>query len=280
MSLTRAIALEQRRGTAFVIARWRRLATSVLAVLLVVLLSACQEELYTGLNEREANEMLALLLQHGISASKAADKDSLVSLSVEKTQLPAAVDLLRTHGFPRETYDTVGQVFQKQGLVSSPTEDHIRLVYALSQELNDTLSRIDGVLSARVHVVMPETSPTGQSMGPSSAAVFIRYQSNFDLDQLVPQIKTLVANSIEDLSYDRVSVALFPVDTLVPRSPELGAPDYTQVGFFEVSPGSRQALSITLASLIGLVVVLVIANLATVMMLRRRNGVPQRSSAT
>ena len=172
----------------------------------------------------------------------------------------------------------MGQVFQKQGLVSSPTEDHIRLVYALSQGLNDTLSRIDGVLSARVHIVMPEPTTNGSAASPASAAVFIRYQDSFDLTQLVPQIKTLVANSIQNLAYDQVSVALFPVEIALPRPPGT-APDYVQVAHLEVAPASREPLLITLAALGGLAVLLLAGNVATYLLMRRRTATPQRGRA-
>jgi type III secretion protein J len=242
----------------------------MLALLAALTLGACKEQLYSGLTEREANDMLALLLHNGIAASKTYGKDGSVTLEVEPAQLAAAVDLLRTHGFPREQFETVGQVFQKQGLVSSPTEDHVRLVYALSQELSDTLSRIDGVLSARVHVVMPEPSSNGPT-DPSSAAVFIRYQDTYDLGQLVPQIKTLVANSIEGLAYDQVSVALFPVPLSLPQLP--GAqPDYVSVAHLEVAPASRMPLLITFAALGGLLVAALGANVATYLVMRRRKG--------
>jgi len=46
---------------------------------------------------------------------------------------------------------------------------------------------------------------------PSSASVFIRHRANMRMDNLVPQIKMLVANGVAGLSYDKVSVILVPV---------------------------------------------------------------------
>lgn len=243
-------------------------------LVLVVVLGGCQEDLYTSLTEREANEMLALLLRYGIDASKTADKDG-VTLAVEETRLADAVNLLRTHGFPRDNFASIGQVFQKQGLVSSPAEDRIRLVYALSQEMNETLSQIDGVLSARVHLVMPTTNPSGTITSSSSAAVFLRYQDTYDIQQLVSQIKTLVANSIEDLAYDRVSVALFPVEVEVPPDPD-PVPEYIQLLEFDVSPASYEPLRLTLAGLGLLVVILIGSNVAVLWLARRRGALPTR----
>lgn len=262
--------------------RWQaavRHGTKAALLALLLVLGGCQEELYTGLTEREANDMLALLMRYGIDASKSTGKDNLVTLSVEDTRIADAVNLLRTHGYPRDSFSSIGEIFQKQGLVSSPAEDRIRLVYALSQELNETLSQIDGVLSARVHLVMPSTSPNGTIVSSSSAAVFLRYQDTYDIQQLVSQIKTLVANSIEDLSYDRVSVALFPVRVETPPEPD-PAPEYLRLLEFDVSPASYEALAMTFAGLGLLVVLLVVSNVVVLVVLRRRGGLPTTRKAT
>ena len=62
------------------------------------------------------------------------------------------------------------------------------LIYALSEELSRTVSEIDGVISARVHVVLPENDPLRRDLVPSSASVFIRHDTSLpvnDLKQLV-----------------------------------------------------------------------------------------------
>ena len=63
---------------------------------------------------------------------------------------------MHNNGFPRGQFTTIGEVFKKSGMVSSPTEDRIRFMYALSQSLSETISQIDGVVTARVHIVLPE----------------------------------------------------------------------------------------------------------------------------
>ena len=85
------------------------------------------------------------------------------------------------------------------------------MIFALSQELSRTVSEIDGVLSARVHLVLPENDPLRQQLIPSSASIFIRHQASVPMNDLVPQIKMLVANGAAGLSYDKVSVILVPV---------------------------------------------------------------------
>jgi type III secretion protein J len=197
-----------------------------LVVLLLILLSACKIELYTNLSEQDANAMLAILMQHGISSEKSIDKDGAV-LWIEQSQFADAIDLLKAHGYPRDQFASIGSVFPQEGLISSPLEERIRYIYALSQDVAETLSQIEGVMTARVHVVLPDQRPFETTVAPSSAAVFIKYRENSNLENFVPRIKSIVNNSIEGLTYDNISVALFPssTDTL-----DMSTPTLTRVG--------------------------------------------------
>jgi type III secretion protein J len=182
------------------------------ALALALVLAGCKADLYTKLQEREANEMLALLLNNGIEASRVAAKDGTSTIQVEEKQIAAAIDLLKAEGLPRQSFKSLGEVFKGSGLIASPTEERARYVYALSEELSRTISDIDGVLSARIHVVLPKNDLLRQDTTPSSASVFIRHDSHAKLTVLLPQIKMLVANSIEGLSYDKVAVVFVPVE--------------------------------------------------------------------
>lgn len=175
-----------------------------------LLLTGCKTELYGGLSEKEGNHMFAILYKAGISVDKKTDKDRFITLLVEKEQSASAIDTLNNHGYPKDHFTNLGDVFSKEGLISSPTEEKARLIYALSQEISSTLSQIDGVLTARVHVVMPDKSEYGKEPKPTSASVFIKHTADTNLDSLTGKIKLLVANSIVGLTEKQVSVALFP----------------------------------------------------------------------
>ncbi|RQH04307.1 MULTISPECIES: type III secretion system inner membrane ring lipoprotein SctJ [unclassified Bradyrhizobium] len=190
---------------------WRRLRVC-LAMPLLLSLIGCKADLYTKIQEREANEMLALLLSKGVDAVRVVAKDGTSTIQVEEKQLAYSIDLLNVEGLPRQSFKNLGEVFKGSGLVASPIEERARYVYALSEELSRTISDIDGVLSARVHVVLPKNDLLRQDATPSSASVFIRHGSSAKLSALLPQIKMLVANSIEGLSYDKVAVVFVPVE--------------------------------------------------------------------
>lgn len=182
----------------------------VIAALAVVVLSACgsRVELMASMPEGEANEVMAALLNAGIRANKISGKEGMVGLSVDGAEVGRAVDLLRQRGLPRERFAGMGEVFRKEGLISSPLEERARYIYALSQELRGTIVQIDGVVAARVHVVLPERSTTNEPYTPSSAAVFIKHQEGYNLDTVQPQIRKLVTNSIPSLTPERVSIIL------------------------------------------------------------------------
>ncbi len=184
---------------------------SIVCLCTALLLGGCKTELYSGLNEQDANSMMALMLDTNISVEKIGDKKSgTYTLNVDDSAIPQAVRLLQEHGYPREKVTTMSEMFQKDGLISSPMEERARFIFALSQSVQETLTQIDGVLIARVHVVLPESSASGQQIKPSSASVFIKYHPAYDLESMKSEIKLIVEKSIEGLSYDKVSVVLVP----------------------------------------------------------------------
>jgi type III secretion protein J len=189
--------------------RWVQRA---LVLLVALLLSACEAELYNNLDQRQANEMIATLQQRGIAAQRVPVKGGQYTVVVDKGRFAESIAILKEAGLPKQEFQNMGQVFKKDGLVSSPMQERAQMIFALSQELSRTVSEIDGVLSARVHLVLPENDPLRQQLVPSSASVFIRHRSNMPVGNLVPQVKMLVANGVAGLSYDKVSVVLVPVD--------------------------------------------------------------------
>lgn len=177
---------------------------------LVIICYGCNNScLYSNLNEKEAVEMQAILLRQGIDCNKIAGKENLWELRVSKNHLAEAVEILKGFGYPKDEFADMGKMFKKEGLVSSPLEERIRYIYALSQEVGQTISKIDGIITARVHIVLPENDPLSEYFQPSSASVFVKHRQTLDIQFHIHQIKQLVVNSIEGLSYDKVSVVPF-----------------------------------------------------------------------
>lgn len=242
-----------------------------------VALGGCKVDLYSGLTEQEANEIVAALSTDGIAAEKTradgagggTSQAGAWLVRVDEGRLPTALEVLRAQGLPHDRYASMGDVFQKQGLVSTPAEERMRYIYAVSQELSQTLRTVDGVIAARVHVVIPANDPLSDKIRPSSAAVFIKHRPDVDLRLLAPAVKDMVAHSIEGLTHEQVSLSLFEAKRAgpLPAAGADAAPNLSLLG--GLPPQTAFILVILLA--MAAICVLVLPSLL------RREGVDWRS---
>ena len=219
---------------------------------IVFLLGGCKSELYSGLSEKEANAMLALLQKNQISVNKVVGKGGKVTIRVSDSQQAEAIGILNRSGFPREQFDTVPSLFPQDSLIKSPLEEQARFTYAKSQELAATLSEIDGVLSARVHLVLPQPeSKRGRSddQGEATASVFIKHNANIDVGGYTPQIKLLVSKAVSGLGYDNISVAFFPSEVSADSAAERS---WSEFLFIKVEKSSYISLIVLIVALLFL----------------------------
>lgn len=230
-------------------------ARALFFALAFLLLAGCSKVgLYSGLNEQEVNEIVAALAADGIDAAKEPAENNTWQVMVDKGQLGAALDLLRAQGLPNDRYVSMGDVFQKQGLVSTPSEERMRYIYAMSQELSQTLRKVDGVVAARVHVVIPANDPLSDKIRPSSAAVFIKHRPDVDLRLLAPAVKQMVAHSIEGLSHDQVSLSLFEARRPAPAAARTALRNDGAPGLAMPSPTMLILLGLGIAAIACIVV--------------------------
>lgn len=175
------------------------------------LLMGCERDvtLHSRLEERQANLVMATLLKDGISCVKQEGEEGMWNVLIKGRDFAAAASLLEEKGLPGKSFQGIAEAFKKTGMVSSPSEERIRFMDALSQDLAKTISVIAGVIDARVHVVLPENDPFARKSLPSSASVAIRTRWDADLSDKVPAIKNLVKNSIEGLQHEKIAVTLF-----------------------------------------------------------------------
>jgi len=197
----------------------KRLARALAACCMAAALVGCKQDVYTKLTEADANEMLGVLLLAQLDATKVSPDGKTWNVAIETDQMGRALAVLRANGLPSERRANLGDMFKKDGLISTPTEERVRFIYGVSQELEKTLSSIDGVVAARVHVVLPNNDPLADHVKPSSASVFIKHRANASVATLVPTVKNLVVRSVEGLTYENVNV------TMTASVPPLGAVD-------------------------------------------------------
>jgi len=200
-----------------VVGRWAKLVCSAAVAAAGFLpLSGCSGsvELYSGLSESDANDIVATLAAQNIEAGKSPAKQGFV-VSVPQGEFGSAIGLLRANGLPRSAYAGMGDVFKKDGMISTPTEEHARYIYALSQELERTLTGIDGIVMARVHPVLPERLAPGEPLQVAACAVLIKYRPGWDSGLYEDRVRRLVVSSIPGLANapaNNISIVFVPAD--------------------------------------------------------------------
>jgi type III secretion protein J len=219
------------------------LARTTLLLPCVLLMAGCRVDLYSQVEEQQANRMTSELARHDIDVRKESVKDGMFTLRVPRSDFARSMAILEAAGMPDQKHASLTEVFEGGGLVSTPTQERARLMHAIAGELSQTIGTIDGIINARVHVVLPESDPLRRNIVPSSAAVFVRHSPRAPINPLVPQIKKLVADSVAGLDYDRVSVIAVPAN---PGAFETApAPHGASVLGIRVEPGSvTRAISI------------------------------------
>ena len=200
----------------------------VLPFLLALLLVGCRETLYSRLSEQEANDMVLVLQVAGIGVSKERLDEKNWEVRVAANDMAPALAALKEAGMPKASHTEIGDLFKKQGLVSSPFEQRVRYLHGVSQELSHTLSQIDGVVSARVHIVIPSPNGDAPVDQKASASIFIKHRKEVNLESQAIAIKQLVSNGVDGLDYENISLALFPTnvstDGKIPQVENLGLP--------------------------------------------------------
>lgn len=202
--------------------------------------SACSSEIARGLDERDAQEVLATLYQAGIPAETESSGDShRYTVTVPSGDAGRAASILRGHGLPRPPKQGFASLYGSASMIPTPTEEKARFLDALGAELGAHLERLPGVLDASVLVTTPAEdplAPTGATRAPSTASVLVRTRPG-QVPPAEADVQRLVAGAVEGLAPAQVSV----VTVAAPAPPDDGAP-FASVGPIRVARASRGAL--------------------------------------
>ena len=180
-----------------------------------MLLVGCNEKftLQVQLSQVVANNIILELGKNDIPATKVQQKDGTYTVLINEKDEVNSLEILQHVGLPNQQFTSLGEVFKKDSFISSPIEEHGRLVFALNQEVSSMLSQIDGVTSVSTEINLAQGGDNlwQTADNHSSAAVVIKYRYGYRLDLYLAKIKNLVAKSVPDLTPDNVEVLLVPV---------------------------------------------------------------------
>jgi type III secretory pathway lipoprotein EscJ len=160
---------------------------NALLVVLSVLAGGCTDglpELVRVPDQGAAISILVELSDAGIDGGIVEPVEDRRSTSyvirIPEARLAAARKLLRTLELPRPESSGFDELLGASSLIPTATEERARLMHALAGEIERTIELIDGVVAARVHLVLPNeerlTAP-GESKQPS-AVVLVKYRED------------------------------------------------------------------------------------------------------
>ncbi len=195
----------------------RRSAEMLCVLVCVGLLSACSEDVLTGLDQRDARDAQVLLERAGIRAVVTGEKGEVFSIAVNEKDHAHAIELLADAGLPRLPHNTIAELFPGDGFLVTPLEQKARMTFAVEQQLAETLAALDGVALARVHVVLPEDNGRGLIKEKARASALLQYRPDANLVDIEMKSRSLLLNSVRGLAYEDVSVVVSPWS-------EIGAP--------------------------------------------------------
>ena len=182
------------------------IAGVILATMIVIIIWASREEyeaLYNELNKDDASQVARILEEKKIPYLFT-DGGKTIKVPVDQVdiwRLELAKMGMRFTG-------TVGyEVFDNQPFGTTSFVQKINKQRALEGELIRTIIHIEGVMRARVHLSIPETSPFVSEMKPPSASVVVDLDRGVHLtEQEIRGIAMLVSSSIDGMRAEDVVI--------------------------------------------------------------------------
>jgi len=159
---------------------------------------------YPGLAEKDAAEVMEALRAAGTPVRL---DPASGSVSVPGDKVYEARMKLAAQGLPKGSAQGFEMIQQDQGLGTSQFIENARFQLALETELARTVSSLQPVKAARVHLALPKASAFVRSRDNASASVLVELYPGRQLDQgQVSSIVHIVASSVPDLAPAAVTV--------------------------------------------------------------------------
>lgn len=181
---------------------WWRLVVLVVAV---VMTGCSSTPVAQDIAQNQANEIVAVLAENGISAiaRKGSGGQSRYSVEVDSEHYTEAVSLLHRHGLPGEPKRSFTELVSPQGLIPNSREmESLRLDRALGVELEEALQNYPGVASARVIV---RSSFMKEGAEPGVSAVVQRLP---DAQVNAEALTGIIARAVPGVVTERILVAI------------------------------------------------------------------------
>lgn len=256
------------------------------------MVSCSKTELYHNLTEDEVNEILVILQESNIPASKKKEvvqNEVTWTVAVDARDLPRARAILVERNLPRRKQPGIEDIYKDKGLIATADEQKARFIIGMRGNIINALRKNPDVIDADVVINVPDKEEFGsndaaQKKHPSASLVIkIRPTVEAQATLTEARLQRVVASAIPDLDPRDVTVIISYVGGL-PSSgmPGQAPPVFTAgeptaplilpskstntvtVAGVEVASESSNRLKVYLAVFLGLLALLSIALVVTV----------------
>lgn len=195
---------------------------TLLSLVVSVVLTGCATQIQHGLDERDANEIVSVLVERGFAAKKVAEKGKKPTWAIELSEGDAteAMRVLTELKLPRPQRLKTQTLAQATSLIDTPTAERLRQLEAQEGDIEESLETMDGVASAAVELVIPPPARPGQPQVASKASVLIRVRADAQerLNMQRGELRALVAGAVDGLKPDDVVLVIDVVSIPAPQS--------------------------------------------------------------
>jgi flagellar M-ring protein FliF len=160
--------------------------------------------LYGNLSDSDANSVVQALQTAGIEYKL---ENGSGAIMVPAERVHDARLQLAGQGLPQGKNASLEMMSKDPGFGVSQFMENARYQYALEGELASTISSLQAVEAARIHLALPQQSAFVRDRRPASASVLLQLRAGHRLEPgQVSAIVHLVASSIPELDSDNVTV--------------------------------------------------------------------------
>lgn len=188
---------------------------------LLALAAGCTAPVAAALSEDDANRVVLALQRSGVHGDKEPDPtaEGRFRVLVHRDEASKAVAAMRDEELPPRPSPGVLEAVGKSSLVPSMAVEHAQFIAGLAGDLERTLTSIDGVVAARVHLSAPPRAPLDAAPQRATASVLVKHRGA--TSPVDPEaVQRLVAGAVAGLAAADVAVVLVP---RLPQGPAPGA---------------------------------------------------------
>ena len=172
---------------------------------ITIFATGCREQIVHDLSEMEANRILSKLSSVSVEAEKVKQPDMRWTIEVDEDESLKAISFLSDNRILREDRSAIDE---RTSVISNRDDQRFVFERRLSNELERTISTVEGVLEARVHLNLPPIDPLfGESVGDhkGSASILVVVPDGTAVDS--SSLSGIVAGAA-GIPQDKISVLI------------------------------------------------------------------------